>query len=102
MAENCEETRRELSGQTFDLLIATTNASYWRDLFEMIPSIKASSHNIKTILISSWDEPTTSVLKEKFKPDTVMTMPFTLEDLLAKVSSLLVGFPKRFPDNTHK
>ncbi len=89
LAENCEDARRELLGQPCDLVVATTWSWRLPGLFEMIPRLKSTHPDAKILLLSGWEELPASI-QEKVAPDSVMRVPMQLDDLLDRISSLLV------------
>ena len=86
--ETYSKIRAELSRREYDLVLLTNNYLRPIDIQALIPEIKKKHPGIKIIVLSGWSTPEfVRDLKEQ-GIDNFLSMPFSLDDLVEKVTSI--------------
>jgi DNA-binding NtrC family response regulator len=88
VAETCAEIRAELSRKNYDMVLPTNNGLRPSDIQVLIPEIKKKHPGIKIFVLSGFSTPEfLRDLKEQ-GIDDFLSMPFSLDNLVQKVTSI--------------
>jgi DNA-binding NtrC family response regulator len=88
--ETCVEIYGELSRKNYDMVLLTNNGLRASDIQALIPEIKKKHPAIKIFVLSGFNTPEFIKDLKKEGIDDFLPMPFTLDSLVEKVTSIFI------------